>query len=79
MSEGSRSARKGDPKRRLPAVLALGGAIMSLVGVFLGRGAEQGMGLTLTRLFLLVIGSSVCVAGLVGLAAKAFRRNGEAS
>lgn len=88
MSEGSRRARKGDgiserprgdQKRRIPAILAFGGAVLSLVGIFLGRGADQGMELTLARLFLLVIGSSVCVAGLVGLVARAFCGNGEAS
>lgn len=58
---------------RLPAVLATAGAALGLLGIFLGRGLEQGMGLIIARLFMLVLGLSVLIAGLVGLAARAIR------
>jgi len=60
-------------RRRIPAILASSGAVASLLGIFVGRGTEQGMGLILARIFLLVIGFSVFIAGVVGLAARAPR------
>lgn len=67
---GSDASGTASRKRLAVAMTALGAA-MTLAGLLAGRGAEQGMLLIQARLFLLVVGFCVALAGLVGLAAAA--------
>ena len=68
---GSPSVAAG--KKRLAAIFALTGVLMTVAGLALGRGSELGVALLQARLFLLVVGFSLALAGLVGLAALARR------
>jgi hypothetical protein len=54
-------------KLRLAIILASAGSIMLVLGLVLGRGLQQGTNLASIRLFLLIVGFSLALAGLVGL------------
>lgn len=61
-------------KKRLAAIFAVTGALMVVTGLFLGRGSELGVTMLQARLFLLVVGFSLALAGLVGLSSLARRK-----
>lgn len=56
-------------KLRLAIGLTSVGAVLLVVGLLLGRGTAQGASMYSVRLFLLVMGISLLLAGCVGLLA----------
>ena len=64
--EAERTTRN---KLRLAIVLTSIGGLLLIVGLFLGRGSASGSALFNTRFFLLVLGVSLLLVGIVGLLA----------
>jgi len=56
-------------KFRLAVGLTLTGGILLLTGLLLGRGAPDGSSLFAVRFFMLVLGVSLLLAGIIGLIA----------
>lgn len=56
-------------KLRLAIVLTSAGVVLLFVGLLIGRGTVEGNGMYSARLFMMVIGVSLLLAGTVGLLA----------
>jgi predicted phage tail protein len=56
-------------KLRLAIVLTSAGAVLLIVGLLLRRGSVEGNGMYSARLFMVVVGVSLLLAGIVGLLA----------